>query len=728
MSLHRRGTVNEMGRRIAYLGLATVLCLAFVAGLSVTPGCYDVPQPVCGFFCGSAGACPDDYTCNASDNRCHLNGSAPTTCLPLIDGGPIDMPGDIGIDVMFDAPNAPPTVTARSPLPNATGVGVGTTVTAMFSEDVTGVTTSSFTLFQGATPVTATVMYSTITREATLTPSAMLLPNTTYTANLTAAITDLGAAQLTATNWSFTTGTDTLAPSVIARTPAPNATGVALTSTVTAQFNEPVMGVSGTTFTVENAGTPIPGTVTYTAGTRTATFTPTGSLPGNTLLTATLTSGITDTSSNALTGAPVTWTFTTIADTTAPMLSMRTPGSGATMVSPGTTIIATFDEPVQNVTTTTFTVNDGAAVTGTLASSNGGRTWTFTPSAMLATNATVTVTLTTGITDLASNALAAPVTWMFMTAADTTAPTVMTTSPIASATNVAIGSTIAVTFDEPVTGVTGTSFTVTSGGAVAGSLGSSNGGRTWTFTPTAPFANNATVMVTLSTAIMDLVGNPLATPFAFSFTTAPDTTAPTVMSTVPAANATGASLTSTIAVTFSEPVTNVTTLTFTVNSGGAIAGTLASSNGGRTWTFTPSAAFANNATVMVTLSTAITDTASNPLAAPFTFMFTTVPDTTPPSVQTSLPANGAMNVATTTTISVLFTEPVMNVTSSTFTVNDGTAVAGTLASSNGDRNWTFTPTAALAASATVTVTLTTGITDLAGNPLGSPVVVMFMTQ
>lgn len=714
-----------MGRRIAYLGLA--LCLALVAGLSVTPGCYDVPQPVCGFFCGSGGACPDDYTCNSSDNRCHLNGSAPQQCLPLIDAGPIDMPDSIGVDVMVDAPNPPPTVTNTSPPPNATGVGVGISLSAMFSEDVVGVTSSTFTLFQGATPVAASVTYSAGLREATLTPSSMLLPNTSYTATLTAAITDQAGAQLTATSWSFTTGTDTLAPSVINRTPQPGATNVSLTTTVTAQFNEPVMGASGTTFTLANGATPIPGTVTYTAGTRTATFTPTNALPGATLLTATLTSGITDTSSNPLTGAPVTWTFTTVADTLAPTVTMRTPAPGAAMVSTGTMIVATFSEPVQNVTPTTFTVNDGAAVTGTLASSNGGRIWTFTPSAALANNATVTVTLSTGITDLASNALAAPVTWMFGTAADTMAPTVMSSTPAANAMNVAITSTIAVTFDEPVTGVTGTSFTVNSGGAVTGSLASSNGGRTWTFTPSAAFANNAPVVVTLSTAIMDLIGNPLAAPVTFMFTTVPDTTAPAVMSTMPAANATSVAITSTIAVTFTEPVMNVTTSSFAVTSGGAVAGTLASSNGGRTWTFTPSAAFANNTTVMVTLTTAITDTASNPLA-PVTFMFTTVPDTTVPTVQSTTPPNNAMNIAPSATIFAMFSEPVMNVTTSTFTVNDGSAVAGTLAPSMGGLVWTFTPSAALAAPASVTVTLTVGITDLAGNSLASPVVVTFMTQ
>jgi hypothetical protein len=612
-----------MGRRIAYLGLAAALCLALVAGLSVTPGCYDVPQPVCGFFCGSGGACPDDYTCNPADNRCHLNGSAPQVCLPLIDAGPIDMPADtIGVDVMVDAPNAPPTLTSMSPAPNATGVGVGISVSAVFSEDVIGVSSSTFTLFQGATPVAASVTYSSLSREATLTPSAMLLPNTTYTANLSAAIADQGGAQLTATTWSFTTGTDTLAPSVTGRTPSPGATNVSLTTTVTAQFSEGVMGVSGSTFTVEDGGTPIAGTVTYTAGTRTATFTPTGQLPGGTLLTATLTSGITDTSSNALTNAPVTWTFTTIADTMAPTVSMRTPAPGAMMVPITTTIVATFDEPVQNVTGTTFTVTSGGPVAGSLASSNGGRTWTFTPASQLVNNATVNVTLTTGITDLASNPLAAPVSWMFITAGDAIAPTVMSTSPAANATGVATTSPIAVTFDEPVTNVTGTSFTVSSGGAVTGSLGSSNGGRTWTFTPSAPFANNATVMVTLSTAIQDLIGNPLAAPVTFMFTTVPDTTAPTVQSTVPANNATNVATNTTIVATFSEPVMNVTAGTFTVNDGGAVFGSFASSMGGLVWTFTPNA-LASAATITVTLTTGITDLAGNPLGSPAVVTFMT---------------------------------------------------------------------------------------------------------
>ena len=55
-----------------------------------------------------------------------------------------------------------------------------------------------------------------------------------------------------------------------------------------------------------------------------------------------------------------------------------------------------------------------------------GTTATFHPSASLANATTYTATITTGVTDLANNALAASKVWTFTTgaAADTTPPTV----------------------------------------------------------------------------------------------------------------------------------------------------------------------------------------------------------------------------------------------------------------------------------------------------------------
>ena len=391
--------------RIAYVGVAVAASLAMV-------GCYSVPQPACGFFCGSAGECPDNYTCNTADHRCHLDGSEPQTC-STHDAGPIDAP-DAPPDVPIDG-NVAPTVLGNTPANSATGVSVATTVTATFSEEVFGTNTATFTLKQGTTAIPATVVYTTGSHVAVLDPIDQLAANTAYTVNLTMGIGDDLGLPIPATTWMFTTGNDTVGPSVTLQTPAQGATGVLVVSTVSARFDEQVMGVSTSSFTLKNGATPIPGSTTYTSATKTARFTPDTQLPGTTLLTATLTAAITDTASNALPAAPVTWTFTTDVDNFPPTLQSSTPLSGTTGVSTGAMITVVFDEPVLNVSLTSFTVNDGAAVTGTLAMGTGGRSWTFTPSAALAAGAMVTVTLSTAITDAAANALPAPIVLTFMT-------------------------------------------------------------------------------------------------------------------------------------------------------------------------------------------------------------------------------------------------------------------------------------------------------------------------
>ena len=109
-----------------------------------------------------------------------------------------------------------PVVATRSPLAGATDVAVGTTVTATFSEAVQGVSGTTFTLRIGtAAPIAATVTMNAANTVATLTPSAPLANNTTYTATLTGgatAIRDLAGNPLATTTWTFRTVADVIAP------------------------------------------------------------------------------------------------------------------------------------------------------------------------------------------------------------------------------------------------------------------------------------------------------------------------------------------------------------------------------------------------------------------------------------------------------------------------------------------------------------------------------------
>jgi hypothetical protein len=105
------------------------------------------------------------------------------------------------------ADTTPPTVASTVPANNATGVGVGTAVTATFSEamDPATIHATSFTLRSGAVAVAGTVGYSGLT--ATFTPSVALAAGAAYTATVSTAARDLAGNPLaSAVAWSFNTG------------------------------------------------------------------------------------------------------------------------------------------------------------------------------------------------------------------------------------------------------------------------------------------------------------------------------------------------------------------------------------------------------------------------------------------------------------------------------------------------------------------------------------------
>src|SRR5207237_2627515 len=152
-------------------------------------------------------------------------------------------------------------------------------------------------------------------------------------------------------------------------------------------------------------------------------------------------------------------------------------------------------------------------------------------------------------------------------------------------------------------------------------------GSTATFTPSAALTLGAVYKATLTTAIKDLAGNSLPVAYSWQFTVASsvDTTPPTVVSTAPATDATGASTSAPITVTFSEPMDPASvTAAFTVsahNGGAAAAGAVAVS--GAVASFTPSPALSYGTLYDASISVAAKDLAGNALAAAYTWSFTT---------------------------------------------------------------------------------------------------------
>ena len=107
----------------------------------------------------------------------------------------------------------------------------------------------------------------------------------------------------------FTYEWESLAPTVDSTSPADSANGVAVGSSITATFSEPMNGstIDTNTFTLDNGVT---GTVTYDANSTTARFTPTSNLDYDTTYIATITNAAEDLAGNPML-ADHTWSFTT---------------------------------------------------------------------------------------------------------------------------------------------------------------------------------------------------------------------------------------------------------------------------------------------------------------------------------------------------------------------------------------------------------------------------------
>ena len=201
-------------------------------------------------------------------------------------------------------------------------------------------------------------------------------------------------------------------PTVSVVAPLNGTIGVPINNTVvTATFSKDInpATINTSTFTLAcPVGTAITGTVTYAAATRVASFAPIASLPANTICTATITTGATDTTGLTL-ASNFVFTFTTgaVPDTTRPRVTLTTPVTTTPAITPGvptgTAINATFSEDIApaTVTATSFTVTCPApcvAPAGTVSYNVGTRTAAFAPAAALAAGTIYTVTITTAVT------------------------------------------------------------------------------------------------------------------------------------------------------------------------------------------------------------------------------------------------------------------------------------------------------------------------------------------
>jgi spore germination protein YaaH len=209
--------------------------------------------------------------------------------------------------------------------PSGTADPHNAVISATFSEPVSGVTASSFLVVDSSTSasVAGVVSYKVTSRVATFAPVTPLVLGHSYRAALTSAIQDGAANRLSPVAWTFTIA-DLTPPYLVSRWPAPSATGITMTPTVTVRFSEAVNGVSTGTMVlrVASSGATVSATVAYDPATLTATLRPSAPLQPATSYKMGMSGSIKDLSGNSL--AWTTWTFkTTASETYTPARSLK---------------------------------------------------------------------------------------------------------------------------------------------------------------------------------------------------------------------------------------------------------------------------------------------------------------------------------------------------------------------------------------------------------------------
>jgi len=222
----------------------------------------------------------------------------------------------------------------------------------------------------------------------------------------------------------------------------------------------------------------------------------------------------------------------------------------------------------------------------------------------------------------------------------------------------------------------------------------------------------------------------------------PDTTAPTVNDMTPGEDTFGIGTNTRLSASFSEamvpalitaidPATN-NPANFRLSNGfDAVSGTVSYDATNRIAVFTPTGGLAPNTRYTATVVTGIKDLGGNPLTTDFAWCFVTggAADSTAPGVTFTIPANADAGVAVNRKISATFSEEMNSstLTPASFTVTGPGATPVSGAVTYLGRTAVFKPSTGLASNTAYTARITTGVTDLAGNPFQASVAWSFTT-
>lgn len=210
--------------------------------------------------------------------------------------------------------------------------------------------------------------------------------------------------------------------------------------------------------------------------------------------------------------------------------------------------------------------------------------------------------------------------------------TVISTNPNTTATAVPTNNSILATFSEAMNASTlsTTSFTLVGDNEapIVGVVSLDTASNTAIFKPTSDLSASILYTASLTTAVKSATGKSLAANYVWSFTsgTLADTTAPSVSATTPSDTVIDVAPNRSISAAFDESLNpasiSPSSFTLTADAGAtSINGIISYAD--KLLTFKPSNNLAVNTLYTATLSTSIADLADNPLAASYSWTFTT---------------------------------------------------------------------------------------------------------
>lgn len=644
----------------------------------------------------------------------------------------------------------PPTVVSVTPADGSTNMGLNTNPVITFSESLNRNTlvSNNFGLFANGSRVSAGVSYSADNRVVTLSP-ATLPPRSTVDVVVTSGVKDLSGNSLANFVSQFTTADqfDYTFPAVSAQRPGNGAFGVPLNSNIVLYINEPmnVASVQNALHVSQN-GVLVSGTTQVTNNGQVVQFTPAAPWQYDALMQVFLDSTALDTDGIALTSYQ--GSFRTVSDSSAsaPTIVSTSPTTGTTGVPTNAVLDLQFDQPLDPASVTGSSIlcapSGGGWIQGAVSLLYGGKVLHFIPRYALAASTSVTCQISTSLRSTNGVAFAGTaLTFSTGSAPDTTVPTIVSISPPNGSSNVGDNAIVRLVFSKAIDPLTVNSSTVqlTSGNtsAVLDSISFSSNNQSVLLVPHAPFPDS-TQMTLAITGITDVSGNPVAAQTTQFITGAgPDLQRPLAMSTNPSANAVDVPLNAVMVVQINEPVDPGTVNTNSVTlstAGNVVPGTVSLSSDGQTITFLPSAPLTPNTIYsMYFVNGGVADLSGNLLnstgsANDFTFTTGTASSTAAPQVTGVSPANGATSIPTNAQVMVQFNEPVNAARLSGVTLSlGGTPVNITKVLSNGNQTLTLIPALPLSANSSYTVTVS-GVQDLSGNLLASPITATFTTS